>query len=65
MTLNRSDSSELDQKMDLVECEVVLGAWITRFSWCEQFYRNLYIPVDKVAFCGHHKKDEGDLLGSS
>lgn len=65
MTLNGLDSSELDQKMDLVECEVVLCARITRFRQCEQFYRKLYIPVDKVAFCGHHIEDEEDLLGSS
>lgn len=65
MTLNRTDNSELDQKMDLVECEIVLGAWITRFRWCEQFYRKLYIPVDKVAFCGHDIEDEEDLQGSS
>lgn len=57
------DSSELDQKMDLVE--VVLGAWMTRFRWRERFYRKLYTLVAKAAFVVITRKDEEDLLGSS
>lgn len=58
-----TDSSELDQKMDLVE--IVLGAWKTRFRCRERFYRKLYIPVVEAAFVVITRKDEEDLLGSS